>query len=152
MSTGAPKRQDLILYDGVCGLCNRFVQFILARDHADRFRFATLQSDLGREIVLRHGGDPSAISTVYLIENWGDEEAEHARIRGKAALYAIHRLGGIWRILGAARILPAFFLDAGYRLVARFRYRLFGRLETCPVPTPETRRKFLDAEAKSTTI
>ena len=108
------KKHDLILYDGVCGLCDRFVQFMLDRDSRDHFRFAALQSPVGREAVLRHGGDPDAVSTVYLIEHWGTD-AEHARVRGKAALYAINKLGGAWRILGVARFLPAFFLNAGYR-------------------------------------
>lgn len=143
MTEGNGDAHDLILYDGVCGLCNRFVQFMLARDSSDRFRFAALQSPLGREVVLRHGGDPDAVSTVYLIEHW-DSEAERARVRGKAALYALHSLGGGWRVVAVLRVLPAFLLNLGYGLVARFRYRLFGKLDACPMPSPETRSKFLD--------
>ena len=134
---------DLILYDGICGLCNRFVQFLIARDSRDRFRFAALQSELGQTTVARHGGDPDAVSTVYLIQHLGTDQ-ERARIRGKAALYAIDRLGGGWRILGLLRFLPAFLLNAGYNVIARFRYRLFGRLDACPMPTAATRSKFLD--------
>lgn len=134
---------DLILYDGVCGLCDRFVQFLIARDSHDRYRFAALQSDLGHQAVARHGGDPDAVSTVYLIEHWGTDQ-ERARVRGKAAMYAIDRLGGGWRVPGLLRFLPAFLLNAGYAVVARFRYRLFGRLDACPTPSAATRGKFLD--------
>lgn len=143
MSEATPKAHDLVLYDGVCGLCDRFVQFMLARDSRDHFRFAALQSPLGREVVLRHGGDPDAVSTVYLIEYW-DTENERARIRGKAALYAINKLGGGWRLFGIFRFLPAFLLNAGYKVVAHFRYRLFGKLDACRIPSPATRSKFLD--------
>ncbi len=143
----SPAPHDLILYDGVCGLCDRFVQFLLARDSSDRYRFAALQSSLGREAVMRHGGDPDAVSTVYLIEHWGTDR-EQAKTRGKAALYAIDKLGGGWRVLGLLRVLPAFLLNFGYAVVARLRYRLFGKLDACPIPSPATKHKFLDAETK----
>jgi predicted DCC family thiol-disulfide oxidoreductase YuxK len=132
----------LILYDGVCGLCNAFVNFLLRHDDQDRFRFAALQSELGREVVERNGGDPNEVSTVYFVEGVGSD-AEAVRTRGKAALYAVDQLGGAWRILALLRFLPAFLLNIGYRLVARFRYRLFGKLDACPVPDPEVRAKFL---------
>lgn len=143
MTEPANPERDIILYDGVCGLCNRFVQFLIARDHSDRYRFAALQSPLGRDLVRKHGGDPEEISTVYLIEGWGTE-SERARTRGKAALHAISKLGGGWRVLGILRHLPAFLLNLGYAVVAKLRYRLFGRLEACPMPSPESRKKFLD--------
>jgi predicted DCC family thiol-disulfide oxidoreductase YuxK len=132
----------LILYDGVCGLCHAFVNFALRHDHRDEFRFAALQSEFAREIVLRHGGDPDAISTVYLVNNHG-QDSESVRVRGKAALYAIDKLGGGWRILAILRFLPAFLLNLGYGLVARFRYRLFGKFETCTIPNADERSKFL---------
>tara|TARA_R110002096_G_scaffold44526_6_gene120133 strand:+ start:28892 stop:29332 length:441 start_codon:yes stop_codon:yes gene_type:complete len=138
---------DLILFDGVCGLCDRFVQFMIARDSRDHFRFAALQSPIGRETVLRHRGDPDAVSTVYLIEHWGTE-SERSKVRGKAAITAIDKLGGGWRVLGLLRVLPAFLLDLGYRLVAKLRYRLFGKLDACQIPSAETRHKFLDAAPK----
>lgn len=137
------EQHDVILYDGICGLCNHFVQFLIARDKADRYRFAALQSPIGRDLVLKHHGDPDAVSTVYLVENWG-RASERARTRGKAALYAVNALGGAWKIPGLLRILPGFILNLGYALVARLRYRLFGRLDACPIPTAATRSKFLD--------
>jgi predicted DCC family thiol-disulfide oxidoreductase YuxK len=135
-------KHTLILYDGVCGLCHAFVRFLIRRDSKDRFRFAPLQSALARDIVQRHDGDPDTISTIYLVEDHnGDNES--VRTRGKAALHAIDQLGGAWRLLGALRILPAFLLNLGYGLVARFRYRLFGKRESCALPDPSEQSKFL---------
>ncbi len=135
-------KHTLILYDGVCGLCHAFVRFLIRRDSRDRFRFAPLQSTLARKIVLRNGGDPDAISTIYLVDDHnGDNES--VRTRGKAALHAIDLLGGPWRVLGSLRILPAFLLNLGYGLVAGFRYRLFGKRESCALPDPSEQSKFL---------
>ncbi len=133
---------DLILYDGVCGLCNGFVQFVIRRDSADRYRFATLQSDLGASLVKAHGGNPKSLSTVYLIEKYGSA-TEEAHTRGKAALQVLSTLGSGWRVLGFMRVLPAPLLNLGYSVVAKLRYRLFGKHAECPVPSPETRRRFL---------
>lgn len=136
------ENQTLILYDGVCGLCHAFVRFLLRRDRHDRLRFAPLQSEFAREIVLRHGGDPDTLSTVYLVDHHGTER-ESVRLRGKAALYALDRLGGAWRLVAILRFLPAFLLNIGYGVVAHFRYRLFGKHETCAIPEPSERVKFL---------
>jgi predicted DCC family thiol-disulfide oxidoreductase YuxK len=136
------EEQILVLYDGVCGLCNFFVRFLIRRDRHDRMRFATLQSELGRRIVERHGGDPDELSSVYVVERL-ETPKERARVRGKAALFALRSLGGAWKMMVVFEILPAFLLNLGYRLVAAIRYRLFGRLDACPVPTPEERSKFL---------
>jgi predicted DCC family thiol-disulfide oxidoreductase YuxK len=136
------EHKTLVLYDGVCGLCHAFVRFVLRRDRKDLLRFAPLQSELARELVLRHGGDPDRLSTVYLVDHHGTDN-ERVRIRGKAALYAIDRLGGAWRILAILRFLPAFLLNLGYGLVAHFRYRLFGKRETCAIPDPSEQAKFL---------
>jgi predicted DCC family thiol-disulfide oxidoreductase YuxK len=132
----------LILYDGVCGLCHAFVRFLIRRDAKDRFRFAPLQSEIAREVVRRHGGDPDAISTVYFVRNH-KRDNESVRTRGKAALYAIDELGGAWRLLGSLRVLPAFVLNLGYGLVAHFRYRLFGKRESCALPDPSEQSKFI---------
>lgn len=132
----------LVLYDGVCALCNGIVRFLIARDRGDRYRFAPLQSELGRETVRRHGGDPDELSTFYLILRPGTD-GERALLRGRAAIVAAARLGGIWKATNLLRVFPNFLLNLGYRLVARLRYRLFGRYETCPLPEPEHRHKFI---------
>lgn len=132
----------LVLYDGVCALCNRLVRFLLARDRRDRYRFAPLQSELGRRFVARHGGDPDELSTVYLIASPG-AEGERAYLRGRAALLSLAGLGGPWALARLAAALPRPLLDLGYRAVARRRYRLFGRYDSCPLPAPEHRHKFI---------
>jgi predicted DCC family thiol-disulfide oxidoreductase YuxK len=137
-----PPRSVLVLYDGVCGLCSRLVTFLLARDGRDRYRFASLQSELGREIVAARGGDPDEISTIYLIEGLGSPDERVWRC-GRAAVLALARLGGAWVLVHALRILPTALLDLGYGMVARRRYRIGGRLEACPVPPPEHRHRFL---------
>jgi predicted DCC family thiol-disulfide oxidoreductase YuxK len=132
----------LVLYDGVCGLCNGVVKFLLARDRRDRFRFAALQSELGRRLVRELGGDPDALSTIYVVARAGRPDQKAWR-RGRGVLVALDALGGGWRVPALLRYLPAFLLDAGYWVVARTRYRLFGKLDACPVPPPEQRRKFV---------
>jgi predicted DCC family thiol-disulfide oxidoreductase YuxK len=137
-----PERAVLVLYDGVCALCNGIVKFLLARDRDDRFRFLALQSELGRAIVRARGGDPDEVSTLYVITAPG-RPGERVLARGRAGIRAVTAAGGAWRLLHALRILPSFLLDLGYRLVARHRYRIAGRLAACPVPPPEHRHKFL---------
>lgn len=134
--------QLVVLYDGVCGMCNRLVQFLLRRDRDDRLRFAPLQSDLGRALVERHGGDPDEVSTMYLVSKLGTDD-ERAHRRGPAAVRAIAALGGGWRLFGVLRIVPALVLNLGYSIVAKLRYRISGRLGACPVPSAESRDKFI---------
>jgi predicted DCC family thiol-disulfide oxidoreductase YuxK len=138
----------LLLYDGTCGLCHGLVRFLIRRDRRDVLRFAALQSELARTLVARAGGDPDVLDTLYTIAD-ADAVARDpegaplvARVRGRAAVEAIAAVGGPWRMLSALRILPRFLLDLGYRLVARSRYRLFGK-RACELPSPEARAKFL---------
>lgn len=135
--------RHLLLYDGVCGLCDRTVQFLLRRDRHDRFRFATLQGALARAVLAPHGLDPDRLDTVYLVSDCGTPQ-ERVRQRARAVLHAASALGGAWRLLRVLAIVPAPLLDLCYRLVARVRYRLFGRHDSCPVPRPEHRQRFLD--------
>jgi len=137
-----PEDAVLVLYDGVCALCNGLVRFLLARDRQDRIRFAALQSELGRRVVAARGGDPDALSTLYLIERPGRPD-ERVWTRGRAGARALALPGGLWWAAGALRVLPDVLLDLGYGMVARLRYRLAGRLDACPVPPPEHRHRFL---------
>ena len=137
-----PDRAVLVLYDGVCAMCNGIVRFLLARDPDDRFRFLALQSELGRAVVRARGGDPDEVSTLYVITSPG-RAGEKVLVRGRAGIRAMTSAGGAWRLLDALRVLPTFLLDAGYRLIARHRYRIAGRLDACPVPPTEHRHKFL---------
>src|SRR3989442_4833192 len=95
----------IILYDGVCGLCNRLNQFLLKRDTQDRFRFASLQSDFAAELLRRHGADAEDLDTVYVVRNY-DEPGENLLARSDAILYLLRQLSGIWSDFGWARSLP----------------------------------------------
>jgi predicted DCC family thiol-disulfide oxidoreductase YuxK len=139
----------IILYDGVCGLCNRLNQFVLRHDHEGIFRFASLQSPLAAHILARHGANPQDLDTVYVVLNHDltkEAQADERLLpRSDAVIYVLKRLGGIWRILGLyLQLVPRFLRDWEYRVIARKRYRAFGRFETCPLPSAETRDRFLD--------
>jgi predicted DCC family thiol-disulfide oxidoreductase YuxK len=132
----------LVLYDGICALCNRVVRFLLKHDRKDIFRFAPLQSRLAEEVLARHRLTSTALDTVYLIEHYG---RAHERVLSKsdAALHAARLLGGIWRAASLFRILPCPVRDFFYDLVAGSRYRVFGKYETCPLPDAKERARFL---------
>lgn len=133
----------LLLYDGVCALCNGLVRFVVARDRGDRFRFASLQSDLAHTLLRRHGKDPDDLATLYVVLGAG-EAGERLLERSTAVLRALEELGPAWRALSHLTIVPRPLRDAVYALVARTRYRVFGKHESCPLPLPSARGKFLD--------
>ncbi|PYX73149.1 MAG: thiol-disulfide oxidoreductase DCC [Acidobacteria bacterium] len=134
----------ILLYDGVCGLCNRGVQFILRHDSKASFRFASLQSEFAKRVLERHGVRAADLDTVYVVENSGAVD-ESLLARSDAAMFVLRELGGFWR-LGAWFLgwLPRGVRDWGYALVARNRYRVFGRYESCPIPSERDRARFLD--------
>lgn len=133
----------IVLYDGVCGLCNRLVQFLLKRDSHDRFRFASLQSTLGQEILKRHGANPLDLDTFYVVLDYG-QPSEHLLARSDGIVYALTTLGGIWKIASVGKLLPKAIRDRLYNFVARHRYQVFGKHESCMLPEPKQRAKFLD--------
>jgi predicted DCC family thiol-disulfide oxidoreductase YuxK len=133
----------IILYDGVCGLCNRLNQFLLKRDHHDRLLFASLQSDLARKILERHGADPTDLDTVYIVEDY-DTPSERLFKRSDAILRVVKELGVVWKIAGVGKLLPRPLRDMFYDLVAQNRYKVFGKSDTCIMPEPKHRKKFLD--------
>ena len=126
----------IIYFDGYCGLCDRFVRFVLRRDRRARYRFAPLQGSTARERVPATL-DPQASQTVIL------EEGGRFRVRSDAALAILSGLGGAWRLAGLLRIVPRPLRDAVYDLVARHRSRWFGRRAECRVPGPAGRDRFL---------
>jgi predicted DCC family thiol-disulfide oxidoreductase YuxK len=133
----------IVLYDGVCGLCNRLVQFLLRRDKHDRFRFAPLQSEFAASLLKKHGIDAADLDSVSVVADYG-VASEKAFTKSDAVLRATWELGGIWRIGEVGRLVPRGVRDWLYDRVARNRYRMFGKYETCPIPTPEQRQKFID--------
>lgn len=134
--------RHLVLYDGVCGLCNGFVRFVLRRDARARFVFAPLQSELASRLLEPHGIGTEVISSMFVIADHGTEN-ERVWSKARAALFVCRELGWPWRAAAVLRVLPTFVLDLGYDLVARCRYLAFGKLDTCPVPPPEHRARFL---------
>jgi predicted DCC family thiol-disulfide oxidoreductase YuxK len=133
----------IVLYDGVCGLCNHLVQFLLKRDTSDRFRFASLQSEFAQTLMTKQGVDPHDLDTVYIVKDHGQAN-ETLLGRSDAILYMLSELGGVWKLTGVWRVLPKGFRDAMYKIVARNRYRVFGKHESCMLPEPKHRAKFLD--------
>ncbi len=139
-----PGPNPIILYDGVCGLCNRLVQFVLRHDSQDRFRFAALQSDFASQILRRHGATAEDLDTMYVVIDPGLRE-ERIVSRSDAAGAVLRELGGGWSALGVLLVvLPWWLRNWGYNVVARNRYGTFGKYDSCPIPSQEDRRKFLD--------
>jgi predicted DCC family thiol-disulfide oxidoreductase YuxK len=134
----------VILYDGVCVLCNRLVHFVLQHDSQDRFRFASLQSNFAAAILRRHQAAPGDLETVYVVLNHA-QSGERLASQSDAVVIILRELGGGWNVLSLAlRVLPGWLRNWGYNLVARNRYRIFGKYEACPIPGEKDRRKFLD--------
>jgi predicted DCC family thiol-disulfide oxidoreductase YuxK len=132
-----------VLYDGVCGLCNRLTQFLLKRDKHDRFRFASLQSDFAADLLARHGANSKDLDTVYVVVESG-QGGEQLLARSDAIIFLLAQLDGIWKVAPAGKVLPRVLRDALYRLVARNRYRIFGKHESCMLPEPGHRHKFIE--------
>jgi predicted DCC family thiol-disulfide oxidoreductase YuxK len=130
----------LVLFDGVCVFCNRSVNFIIAHDPAARFRFAPLQSPLGQSMLARCGLQQAGIDSVVLIEGG------RCYRKSTAALRIAHRLTGWWPWTFFLVMVPAQLRDLVYDWFARHRYRWFGQLKMCLMPTPEVRQRFLDTE------
>ena len=129
----------VILFDGVCNLCNGWVQFVISHDPSARFRFASFQSPAGRRLSLANGVDPDALKSFFLLSD-GTLLA-----RSDAAIEVVVRFGGFWRLLGILRLVPRPLRDWVYSVVARNRYRLFGKREACLMPSPELSGRFLSA-------
>ncbi|HKP47623.1 MAG TPA: thiol-disulfide oxidoreductase DCC family protein [Pyrinomonadaceae bacterium] len=141
-----PETHPILLYDGVCGLCNRLVQFIIKRDRNGHFRFASLQSEIASAVLKKHGRDPHDLDTVYVIVDYS-QPSERLLARSDAILFVLKKIGGFWRLAMAGRVLPRPLRDLIYNLVARNRYRVFGRYESCMLPDPQHRAKFLDQQS-----
>lgn len=134
--------EALVLYDGVCGLCNKSVQFILARDPAGRFAYCPLQSRMAVEMLERHGMVVD-FDSFLLVENPGQPD-ERVLSRFRAARAVSMRLGSFWGWLGRLSLLvPAFVGDVLYRFIARRRYAWFGKADACLLPSPEQRTRFM---------
>jgi predicted DCC family thiol-disulfide oxidoreductase YuxK len=137
-----PQQGHLVLYDGVCGLCNRLLQFLLRHDHRRVFSFASLQSDIGQSIVVRSGRNPGELTSFYVVADY-QTAASRVFTRSNAALFVAAELGWPWKAARWMRVLPQGIRDRAYDVVARSRYRLFGRYDRCLIPSPEFRSRFI---------
>lgn len=127
----------MILFDGVCNLCNGFVQFVIARDPRARFSFASLQSEAAARLAVQ-AGSADGPETIVLLENG------RTFTQSTAALRIVAALGFPWTLARALMIVPRPLRDWAYATVARNRYRWFGKRQACMVPTPDLKRRFLD--------
>lgn len=126
----------IVLFDGVCNLCNGAVQFIIKRDSRAYFKFASLQSETGQQLLAAHRLKPTLDSFVVI-----DHGTAYAK--SDAALRVCRHLRGVWPAFAWFRIVPRPFRDLVYSFVAANRYRWFGKTEQCMLPTPDTRQRFL---------
>lgn len=143
VATETPSPGPVLLYDGVCGFCNHSVQMILRHDRRGTMRFAALQSDYGQRAVERHP-ELTGLDSVVLLEPTPGGVGERVHVRSNAALRVASYLGGAWRVFLVARLVPARVRDYLYDLFARHRYRFFGRHDSCLLPAPEVRSRFID--------
>jgi len=133
----------VVLYDGVCGLCNRAVRFLLKRDRHDRLRFASLQSDFAATLLKRHGLDHKDLDTVYVVLNHGQAD-ETLLAKSDAVLFFAKAIGGVWNFARLGKIIPRPIRNWLYDFVARHRYQVFGKYESCMLPDPRHQHKFIE--------
>ena len=133
----------MLLYDGLCGLCNRMVRFVVRHDHERVFRFASLQSPFASRILGQKRVDVSDLNSVYIVVFCGDRE--ELLNRSEAVLFVMERLGSFWKATSRiCRLVPRSIRDWAYGWVARNRYRCFARYEACPLPNEADRDRFVE--------
>jgi predicted DCC family thiol-disulfide oxidoreductase YuxK len=137
MGSPYPLAEKVILFDGVCNLCNNSVQFIIRHDPVGQFKFAALQSPFGQEQLRKFGIPQEALNSVILISE------NVAFQRSDAALEIARYFTGMWKGLYYFKIIPRFFRDWIYDLISRNRYSLFGKKDECMIPTPELKARFI---------
>ena len=129
---------QIVIFDGTCNFCNGSVNFIIARDPESKFNFAPMQGESAKVLMKQHGIDNPDLDTFLLIKDGKLYQ------RTDAALEIAKDLTGYWKYFQVFRFVPSPLRDIFYRLLAKNRYRLFGKRESCMVPTPEIRQRFLD--------
>ena len=127
----------IVLFDGVCNFCNASVNFVIEHDKAGYFKFAPLQSEIGEQLIAKHGINTADTDSVIVVEN------DRAYTHSSAAMRIAKQLDGIWSWTFAFIVVPKPIRDLAYRTFAKYRYRLFGRQDACMMPTPEIRARFL---------
>lgn len=135
MENELPPSKPIVFFDGVCGLCNGFVDVLMRLDERKALNYATLQGETAKERLQEE--HTQAMRSIVLL----DENGQHTR--STAALRILMHLGGLWKLTGVFFIFPRFLRDAFYDLVARNRYKWFGKRDVCRIPTSEERTRFL---------
>jgi predicted DCC family thiol-disulfide oxidoreductase YuxK len=128
----------IILFDGVCNLCNGAVNYVIEHDKKDRFRFAALQSDIGQKLISERHIDTSVVDSIILVE-----PGIAYYIKSDAAIEIARDLGGVWSVLALFRWIPVRLRNIVYDFIAKNRYTWYGKKDQCMVPTPELKAKFL---------
>lgn len=128
----------ILLFDGVCNLCNNSVQFIIRHDKNAKIKFASLQSEIGQELLQKHNLDTTSLQSLVLIENG------KAFTHSTGALKVARLLDGGWTLLYGFIVIPAFIRNAVYRFIGKNRYRWFGKKDHCMIPTPDLKARFLN--------
>ncbi len=139
MKTIVPKDKQLILFDGVCNLCNSSVLFVIKRDKKDRFLFAPLQSDIGKAIIKKFNIDTEQTDSILLYNSTKDS----LTYKSTAALLVAKQLRFPTNILAVFLVVPAFIRNWVYTFIAKNRYKWYGKKESCMIPTPELKAKFI---------
>lgn len=141
-SAGAPN--PVLLFDGECGLCNRVVRLLLRLDRGARLRFAPLQGPPAQDFLLAHNLPVSGFESFVLVPDWSRPESPEFLLRTDALIAVLRTCGGAGRLFGGAlRLLPSWLRDAAYRVVARWRYRVFGVWRPRPLARPEWAGRFI---------
>ncbi len=139
MKTEIPQDKKIILFDGVCNFCDNSIKWIIKHDKKDKFRFASLQSEVGKKLISERGMDPEEMDSMVLIE-----PGVAYYKKSTAALEISKELSGGYSLLSNFSFLPEGFRDSIYNVIARNRYKWFGKKEECMIPSPELRSKFLE--------
>jgi predicted DCC family thiol-disulfide oxidoreductase YuxK len=133
-----PKNKKIILFDGVCNLCDATVQFLIKHDKKDIFRFVAIQSEIGRQIIKHIGIDTSKTDSIILYE-----PGNAYYYKAEAALKIANQLGGVYSLLSVFLLLPKRLSNVVYDYIARNRYKWYGKKNDCMIPTPAMKSKFL---------
>lgn len=128
--------ERIVLFDGVCNFCNGLVNFIIRHDNARKFKFAPLQSKIGKDLRAKYDVAENTDS-IILIEN------DQAFLHSTAALRVARQIGGIYSLSYVFIVVPAFIRNWAYKMFAKYRYGMFGKTDTCMIPTPDVKERFL---------
>jgi predicted DCC family thiol-disulfide oxidoreductase YuxK len=139
MTSLAYSHSDVILFDGVCSLCSNAVQFIIERDPDKRYKFASLQSGFGQQVLKNLNLDSAQLQSIIVLKG------NNVYRRSDAALEIARNLSGAWPLFYVFKIIPRFLRDPLYNIVARYRYSWFGKMEACWLPTPQLKARFIDS-------